>query len=172
MHIPTRASDLPSEFKDLLEPGKIQTILCTGNVCSKEILQYLKTIAPDVRVVKGEYDKGIDKEYEVINFGQIKIGLIHGHQITPWGDKESLLSMQRKLDVDVLVSGHTHELSLYEYQNKIFLNPGSATGAFHPLRKTDPSFILMDVQGSQLDCYIYTLVKDKVECQKKKMTKK
>ncbi len=37
--------------------------------------------------------------------GQFKIGLIHGHQVIPWGDMASLALLQRQLDVDILISG-------------------------------------------------------------------
>ena len=37
-------------------PGKIQHILCTGNLCTKETYDYLKTIAADLHVVKGDFD--------------------------------------------------------------------------------------------------------------------
>ena len=35
LHIPHRANDLPSQFKELLKPGKIHSILSTGNLCCK-----------------------------------------------------------------------------------------------------------------------------------------
>lgn len=35
LHIPHRSPDLPPKFKDLLKPGKIHSILCTGNLCSR-----------------------------------------------------------------------------------------------------------------------------------------
>jgi vacuolar protein sorting-associated protein 29 len=35
LHVPHRAPDLPGAFKELLKPGKIQCILCTGNLCGK-----------------------------------------------------------------------------------------------------------------------------------------
>jgi hypothetical protein len=38
----------------------------------------------------------------------LKIGIIHGHQCIPIGDIDSLRSIARQMDVDVLVSGHTH----------------------------------------------------------------
>lgn len=57
LHIPHRIHDLPLKFKKLLVPGKIQQILCTGNVCDKETYEYLRTISPDVHVVKGDYDE-------------------------------------------------------------------------------------------------------------------
>ncbi|KAF0979685.1 hypothetical protein FDP41_001353 [Naegleria fowleri] len=173
LHIPHRASDLPEQFKALLVPGRIQHILCTGNLCSKETYEYLKTIAPDVHIVKGEFDekiKGVPppKEFEVVEIGQVKIGLIHGHQIVPWNDKEPLAMWQRKLDVHVLVSGHTHEHKTFEYQGKYFVNPGSATGAFSPLTENViPTFVLMDIQGSNVVNYIYQLEDDEVRVKKK-----
>ena len=38
-------------------PGKIQHIVCTGNLTSKEMHDYLKTLASDVHVVKGDFDE-------------------------------------------------------------------------------------------------------------------
>ena len=36
------------------------------------------------------------------------------------------------MNVDVLVSGHTHVCRLYEKENIFYVNPGSATGAYTP----------------------------------------
>jgi vacuolar protein sorting-associated protein 29 len=57
LHIPHRTHDLPAKFKKLLVPGKIQQILCTGNVCDRETYEWLRTVASDVQVVKGDYDE-------------------------------------------------------------------------------------------------------------------
>lgn len=38
----------------------------------------------------------------------IRIGVIHGHQCVPTGDLDSLSAIARQMDVDVLISGHTH----------------------------------------------------------------
>ena len=38
VHIPHRKDDMPEQFKDLLVPGKMQHVLCTGNVCSKSMV--------------------------------------------------------------------------------------------------------------------------------------
>lgn len=35
LHIPHRAPDLPAKFKSMLVPGKIQHVICTGNLCIK-----------------------------------------------------------------------------------------------------------------------------------------
>jgi putative phosphoesterase len=39
----------------------------------------------------------------------IRIGVIHGHQCVPTGDLDSLSAIARQMDVDVLISGHTHK---------------------------------------------------------------
>ena len=35
LHIPHRCASLPSKFKKLLVPGRIQHILCTGSVSDR-----------------------------------------------------------------------------------------------------------------------------------------
>ena len=40
--------------------------------------------------------------------GEFKVGVVHGHQVVPWGDDNSLVKFAGKLGVDILVSGHTH----------------------------------------------------------------
>lgn len=57
LHIPHRSSSVPAKFKKLLVPGKIQHILCTGNLCTKESFDYLKTLASDIHVVRGDFDE-------------------------------------------------------------------------------------------------------------------
>jgi vacuolar protein sorting-associated protein 29 len=56
-HIPIRAISLPEKFKSLFVPGKIQQILCTGNLTDTATYDYLKTIASDVHVVRGDFDE-------------------------------------------------------------------------------------------------------------------
>uniref|UniRef100_A0A8D8QWL0 Vacuolar protein sorting-associated protein 29 n=1 Tax=Cacopsylla melanoneura TaxID=428564 RepID=A0A8D8QWL0_9HEMI len=164
LHIPHRTSGLPSKFKKLLVPGRIQHILCTGNLVTKETFDYLKTLASDVHVVRGDFDEGTSyPEKKVVTVGQFRIGLCHGHDIIPWGDPEALALVQRQLDVDILISGHTHKFEAYEHENKFYINPGSATGAFNPLEpKVNPSFVLMDIQSTNVVTYVYQLIADEV----------
>ncbi|KAG5451683.1 Vacuolar protein sorting-associated protein 29 [Clonorchis sinensis] len=161
-HIPDRKHSIHPAFKNLLAPGKIQHILCTGNLTTKCMYDYLKLICGDVHVVKGEYDEGLDFPHtKVLSVGNFKIGLINGYQIVPWGDQQRLAMLQRQLDVDILISGHTHQFEAYEYGGRFFINPGSATGAFTPLLKDpQPSFVLLDIQEGVIQLYVYTLVDD------------
>lgn len=66
LHIPHRTHDLPAKFKKLLVPGKIQQILCTGNVCDRETYDYLRTVAADVHVVRGDYDEVRSPSWECL----------------------------------------------------------------------------------------------------------
>lgn len=111
LHIPHRAVDLPAKFKKLLVeqhvawrvslslyrashhsrimrtqvPGKVQQILCTGNITDKDTYDLLRSIASDVVCVRGDMDDqpplgSALPERRVISIGALKIGLVHGHQ--------------------------------------------------------------------------------------------
>lgn len=150
MCIPNRKAKLPDEFKTLLVsalieerpvlsnifqvPGKIKHVLCTGNVCSKSMDQYLRNLvvgnATNVHIVRGDMDDNkAYPENKVVKIGGFKVGLCHGHQLVPTAHVESLLDLQRKLDVDILITGHTHETEVYANEKKYLINPGSVTGA-------------------------------------------
>lgn len=40
------------------------------------------------------------------------INILKKNKVVPWGDKESLAVIQRRLDVDILISGQTHEVKI------------------------------------------------------------
>ena len=46
LHIPTRAAGIPRQFRELLVPGKVQHVLCTGDLCVKEVHDFLKVSPP------------------------------------------------------------------------------------------------------------------------------
>jgi vacuolar protein sorting-associated protein 29 len=87
-------------------------VVCTGNL-SIEDYEELRSLAPNVHVVAGDYDDGLSglifPETRVFQVGAFKIGVIHGHQIIPWKNPEALARMRRKLNDDILISGHTHQ---------------------------------------------------------------
>jgi len=169
LHIPHRIHDLPSKFKKLLVPGKIQQILCNGNVCDRETYDYLRTVAADVHVVRGDYDESVASPLSLtVTHSPIRIGVIHGHQCVPTGDLDSLNSIARQMDVDVLISGHTHTFQAIDYDGRFFVNPGSATGAWSAYFNGDPtpSFALMDIQGPVVVTYVYQLIDGEVRVEK------
>ena len=66
----------------------------------------------------------------ILHHPPLRIGVLHGHQIVPAGDVDSLCSVARAMDVDLLVTGHTHRFDAFEKEGRFFVNPGSATGAW------------------------------------------
>lgn len=50
--------------------------------------------------------------------------------------------LQRQLDVDIVIFGHTHKFAAYEHEGKFYINPGSATGAYNPLQRYVDSSLL------------------------------
>ena len=46
--------------------------------------------------VRGDFDEISSlPETKTMQIGNFKIGLIHGHQVVPWGDLEALAAVQR-----------------------------------------------------------------------------
>ena len=71
----------------------MQHILCTGNLTSTEIVDYLRSIANDVHICRGYFDEDSSfPDTKIITVGAFRIGLMHGHQIIPWGNLEVCLN--------------------------------------------------------------------------------
>ncbi|KAK5679803.1 Vacuolar protein sorting-associated protein 29 [Elasticomyces elasticus] len=164
LFIPDRAIDIPAKFKKLLTPGKIAQILCLGNLTSPSAYQFLKHLAPDLQLVKGDFDIPLTNPSQtqtqtsqqtpqnataaeasfpiptalskVVTHGSLRIGFTHGDSILPPGDPDALLIAARQMDVDVLCWGGTCRFEAYEMEGKFFINPGSATGAVSWLDET------------------------------------
>ena len=158
MLIPNRCPDIPEQFKNILIPNKIQYVLSLGNNGSRESYDWLKSLSNNFHAVKGEFDETNLPETKTVTIGEFKIGMIHGHQVVPWGDLESLANIQRQLGCDILLSGHTHLNSVTIYDGKYFINPGSISGAYSPMLPSPvPSFVLMVIQGDYAIVYLYEL---------------
>ncbi|CAK3868872.1 Vacuolar sorting-associated 29 [Lecanosticta acicola] len=165
LFIPDRAIDIPAKFKKLLTPGKIGQVLCLGNLTSPSVYAFLRTLAPDLQLVKGDFDipltttapaapfqQGQQPQStaaeatfpiptalsKVVTHGSLRIGFTHGDSIIPPGDPDALLIAARQMDVDVLCWGGTCKFEAYEMEGKFFVNPGSATGAVSWLDETLP----------------------------------
>ncbi|CAK7209141.1 Vacuolar protein sorting-associated protein 29 [Sporothrix bragantina] len=170
LHIPDRALDIPAKFKKLLAPGKIGQTICLGNLTDKHTYEYLRSVAPDLKIVKGRFDVEATALplTQVVTHGAVRVGFLEGFTLVS-NEPDLLLAEANRLDVDVLCWGGTHKFECFEYMDKFFINPGSATGAYFsgwggdsdkPEDEIVPSFCLMDVQGISLTLYVYQLRKD------------
>lgn len=147
----SRAVQMPEKFKKILTPGKLKAAASLGNMTRGE-LAFLGTLAPEVHAVRGEYDReGGLPDSRIFTLGGVRFGVVSGHGATP---REEQL---RALDVDVLLAGGSHALSIVQYKDKCIIDPGSLTGAFTPrasltggLADTHPSFVLLNITPSPL----------------------
>ena len=111
----------------MLVPGKMQHVICTGNI-GIEQYEELRDLAPSLHITAGDYDTNANfPETRVVQVGDFRIGVIHGHQVLPWKDAAALARMRRKLHVDILISGHTHQNEVAERDGHYFINPVSRT---------------------------------------------
>lgn len=158
MNVPLKKIGIPAQYKNLLIPNKLQHVLALGNIGSKDSVDWLKSLSNDFHIVKGDLDEENYPNTKVVNIGAFKIGMIHGHQVYPYGDLESLSNVQRQLGCDILLSGNTHTHSVELYDNKYFINPGSISGSSSYNNPSPvPSFILMVIQGEDAIVYVYEL---------------
>ena len=110
---PPRDGPAP-QVKKLLVPGKIQHVLCTGDLCVKEAYDYLRGLCPNpgnVHVVQGQYDEmggGVGGDV----FPETKTARRRVHHRLDTrppggavGDVDALAAVQRKMNADVLVVG-------------------------------------------------------------------
>ena len=174
MFVPQRAPDISEQFKSILIPNKLQHVLSLGNIGSRESNDWLKSLSNDFHQVKGDFDEGDIPEKKVVQIGEFKIGMVHGHQVLPWGDPEALSNVQRELGCDILLSAHTHQIDVRVKEGKFFINPGSISGAFsHLMPDPTPSFVLMVLQGEDAIVYLYVLndKKQKFEVSKLEFSK-
>jgi len=160
-HIPSRAERLPPKIESHILSEKYSLVLCTGDLVAYEVLQLLKRIG-EVKVVRGNMDYLPFPKSEVVALGNVKIGLIHGHQVYPRGDISRLTRIALKFGVNVLISGHTHVPLVKKVETTsrdvLLLNPGSATGVWSGGGGSlIPSFMECAVRGSVVEVTCYEL---------------
>lgn len=161
-HIPRRAKWLPRRIELFLSKEKFDVVLCTGDLTDERVLEYLEGLG-EVFVVRGNMDHLPFQEVRWLKVEDLKVGLIHGHQVYPRSNREQLKEIAVKMDVDLLVSGHTHSPDIY-LDDVLLLNPGSATGAWGGGGGSlKPSFMVLEVSGRNLEVYLYEL-EDRLRC--------
>ncbi len=154
-HIPERAERISLEIEKYLRNHEFNLVLCTGDLTSAKILSFLESIAKTYCVLGNMDDLDLPSEIK-FRINELKIGIIHGDQIYPRGDERKLLNKAIENDLDVIISGHTHRLSIKEKKihNKkvLLLNPGSATGVWSGGNASFiPSFIDITVSNEKIE---------------------
>ena len=138
-HITQKRGKLPQRV--LKEFMSVDLIIHAGDITQKKVLEELEKIAP-VTAVLGNNDKLNLNKTEIINAENFKIGINHGTSYSD--DFDKLYKLAGKLEVDVLITGHTHKPHLEIIENVLLVNPGSSN---RPI-KSDASAAILNIDKS------------------------
>ena len=145
-HIPDRRVKLPQPVFDAF--NDVDLILHAGDITSQSVINDLEAIAP-VHAVEGNMDRVVGEldlpASKIIKAEGHKIGIVHG-EVYPRGDTQQLYYTALELDVDILLSGHSHIAQLEKIKDVILVNPGSPTNP----RLSDPSVAVMEINGNDI----------------------
>ncbi|MCG2870583.1 MAG: YfcE family phosphodiesterase [Vulcanisaeta sp.] len=162
-HIHDRADEIPGEFMDIFASGSYEIVIHTGDLVDPDVLSLVKKLGRRQYVVRGNMDYLDLPKQAVFEVGGVKIGVVHGDQVRPRGNIEALTRIAKTINVNVLVSGHTHAPFITEHEGVIHVNPGSVTGVWGggggSMR---PSFIEMTVMDNKINVELYELVNNRV----------
>ncbi len=162
-HIPRRAKQIPVEFMRIFSRRKHDFVVCTGDLTAESVLNTLKDFGHEIVAVRGNMDYLPLPEYAEITIGSFRIGVIHGDQVYPRGDREQLEEIASEKGVDVLISGHTHAADVYK-GDVILLNPGSATGVWGGGGGSmKPSFMIVEIADDEISAELYQLERGEVK---------
>jgi hypothetical protein len=118
---------LPGFVWDILKG--VNLILHAGDIVRPQIIADLAVLAP-VRAVRGNCDSWELTNLpsrDLIVFGGLKIGLIHGNVGTGSTIEERVLNAFADDSVDIIVFGHSHQPFWGWLKNILLFNPGSST---------------------------------------------
>ncbi|WP_407379632.1 metallophosphoesterase [Methanobrevibacter sp.] len=148
-HIPDRARQIPEKvlesFKD------VDLIIHSGDLTTRAVIDELEKIAP-VIAIQGNMDRvaGLDlPKAETVEVEGVKIGVAHG-EVYPRGDTQQLLYLARQLDVNILVTGHSHQPKIEQVEDVLLLNPGSPIVP----RLADRTVMLLEINNKNVDVEI------------------
>lgn len=105
--------------------------------------------------VKGNNDMYYDfPELRVLNFGDFKVLLIHGHQFYTFKRVEQIIHKAHQLGCMIACYGHTHSFYTQNAQGVFLINPGSV---YYNRDGTRPSYAVATVEGKKVSV-------ERVEC--------
>lgn len=148
-HIPDRARIIPQNVIDAF--SDVDLILHAGDLTSLDVVEELEKIAP-VMAVQGNMDRvnGINlPKAKTLEVEGVKIGMVHG-EVYPRADTQQLVYLAKQLDVDILVSGHSHQPKIEQTDGVLLINPGSPIVP----RLADRTVMLLEIHNKEVDVQI------------------
>ena len=159
-HLPRRAKSVPDQIikklEQLVEIEKFDYTFFTGDVVNApKFMNFLNLITKrNLFVVIGNMDYyGGNRDAPIFrslnismgNNDNLIVGLTHGHQVSPRGDRSQLELIAIEKRFNILISGHSHKEEIFLQKDILLLNPGSVTGAWSFIASGNPSFITLSI---------------------------
>lgn len=148
-HIPSRAEELPKEVIESLKRSQIN--IHAGDFDEKEVYNGIDEYG-NLKAVKGNCDFFDLPNSEKFEYKGVKFGVYHGTGIAPRGDHDTLEKIALEdLEVDILITGHTHEEEITDLGDCLIINPGSCTGVGGGTsRESEPTYVTIEFDENQL----------------------
>lgn len=156
-HIPSRRDSIPKAFYDHIEKTSYDLALITGDLVRETDMYSALPPLPRRFTVVGNMDYGSQYNFhEQIQLDEFNILLLHGTQLRPRGSIRELWKIAQEIGADVAVHGHTHKSSVDLYKDRLFLNPGTISGATGGWGgKADASFIELGLDKNELEVRLF-----------------
>ncbi len=174
-HVPDRRRSLPPGILEVF--STVEIVLHAGDITSMDLLQQLQDQVSLTFAVYGDRDstqvRNLLQETQLLEFGGVRIGLIHGNRDSKTELKNRVFGLFRPPTygpaffdfllgrfnaVDAIVFGHTHLPYAKVYEGVYFFNPGSL---FPP--SGEPSVGLLDIDTRGIRGRILNLKSDGIE---------
>jgi len=151
-HIPSRRDSIPETFFDHIQQTNYDLALITGDLVRESEMRSALPSLPRSFIVVGNMDYGSQYNFhEQIQLDDFNVLLLHGTQLRPRGNIKQLWEIVREIGADIAVHGHTHTSSIDLHRDRLFLNPGTISGATGGWGgKTDASFIELEVSKNEI----------------------
>jgi len=151
-HIPSRRDSIPKEFYKHIKDNVYDLALITGDLERESDMRAALPPLPRSFIVIGNMDYNSSYNFhEQVQLDDFNLLLIHGTQLRPRGSIEQLWEILQQIGGDVAVHGHTHRAAIDLYKDRLFLNPGTISGATGGWGgRANASFIELEVQSSEM----------------------
>ena len=156
-HIPSRRDSIPEEFYQHIKDNVYDLALITGDLERESDMRAALPPIPRSFIVIGNMDYSSSYNFhEQVQLDDFNLLLIHGTQLRPRGSIEQLWEILQQIGGDVAVHGHTHKAAIDLYNDRLFLNPGTISGATGGWGgRADASFIELEVQSSEMKVILH-----------------
>jgi vacuolar protein sorting-associated protein 29 len=156
-HIPSRRDSIPETFYNHIQQTTYDLALITGDLVREPEMRSALPPLPRSFIVVGNMD--YDSQYnfhEQIQIDEFNVLLLHGTQLRPRGNIKQLWEIVQEVGADIAIHGHTHTPSIDLHKDKLFLNPGTISGATGGWAgRTDASFIELEVSKKELKVILF-----------------